>query len=340
MDVGNRDNDLYIKKSVELEALLQNHFQHRQQSKKALKERLHEAELEIKRLRQSLFTVSEELKTEQSKYGVLKAQFEQAERRHASELIEKDKFIQERINNIDEQARLLATKSEECECRLQSLKQQEEAFLHRQQQLQVYQASIEASIIPAQKHAEAERLRMQRAREESEEYLEKVKVFTDAAKRRKHDLESLYNYEMRCFDLEREESSTRMRIMRKEMEAVAYLISSRVSHVSIYEGKAIERIRLNEEEMSSKKYLLELKEKEVNSRHQREQKLLLEEKERINAFRDSLQRDYRLILDNVRLLSGECSLDAEQSQLEKLKDLEKVISSLLDDCHSGLEKKL
>ncbi|KAH9597388.1 hypothetical protein LSM04_002666 [Trypanosoma melophagium] len=339
MDVGNKENDLYIRKSVELEALLKNHFQHRQQSKKALKERLHEAELELKHLRQSLFTVSEELKTEQSKYDLLKAQFEQTERRHAAEIIERDKLIQERIYNIDEQARLLAIKSEECECRLQSLQQQEEAFLHRQQQLQVYQASIEASIIPAQKHAEAERLRMQKACEESKEYLEKAKLFTDAAKRRKHDLESLYNYEMRCFDLEREESFTRMRIMRKEMDAVAYLISSRISHVSVYEGKAIERIRLHEEEVSSKKYLLELKEKEINLRHQREEKIISEEREQINAFRESLRRDYKLILDNVRLLSGECSLDAEQSQLEKLKDLEKVISSLLGDCLPGLEKK-
>ncbi|KEG06678.1 hypothetical protein DQ04_12781010 [Trypanosoma grayi] len=341
MDVADSiDNSLYLKKCLELETLFQTHFQHREQSKKILKERLSKAGLDVIHLRQSVAALTEELKAERSRCAALETSLGEAEKLHKAALVQRDIKVQQMECDIDARAQLLAFKSDECDRRLQSLQKQEEELLQRQQHLRAYQASLEVGIIPAQKQAEAERNRMRHAREEAEKFLEEAKASGEAAKRRKNDLESLYNLEMKCFDLEKKESASRMHILRQEIHATSYLISSRLAHVSVAETKAAERIRLNERDLSSKKDIIALKEKEMSSRHQREQQHILDEKERIRFTRELMHKDYRLILENVRLIGSKCSLEPEQSQVNKLKDLEKLLSSSLDDCHQYLEKKL
>ncbi|RNF12996.1 hypothetical protein TcG_08711 [Trypanosoma cruzi] len=340
MKAGNRDYDPCVKVSLELESLLQHHFQQRQHSKRILKDRLRKAELEIAHLQQSVSAYSEELRVERLKFDTLQRTMEDAKRNHAAELMEQERLIRDRMCNVDTQTRLLVVKTEECERRVQCLQKQEEELLNREKELKFYQASFEAGIMPAQRQIEAERVRMLRAREKAEELLEEAKISALATEERRKKLEALHNLEMRFFALEKEEATQRIQIMRQEILGLVGLISFRRAHVSAAEGEAAKRIRLLEEELASKKEVFELREKEVYLRYQREEQRMREERERIISIKEAMRQDYRLVLEGIRLFGNEYSTEPDQLQVEALKDLEKLLFSALDDHQLEITKKL
>ncbi|RNF04435.1 uncharacterized protein Tco025E_08089 [Trypanosoma conorhini] len=340
MEVGNRVHDPCVKVSLELESLLQHHFHNRQHSKRVLKDHLREAELEITHLRLSVSAYAEQLKQERTRAEALQRDMENAQRCHAAELMNQDKRIRERLCDVDAQARLLVVKTEECERRLQSLQEKETELLNREANLRSHQASFEAGIIPAQRQAEAERARMHYAREKAEQFLEEARVSALATEERRHQLEKLYNIEMRCFGVEKEESIRRMHIMRQEMLGAVCLISSRQMHAGLAENKAAERIRILEQELASRKDVCEMREKELYSRHQRERQHLKDEKDRLMSMKEAMRQDYRIVLESIHLLGNECSTEPERLQVNALRDLEKLLFSMLDDQHLGLDKKL
>ncbi|EKG07897.1 hypothetical protein TCSYLVIO_000963 [Trypanosoma cruzi] len=340
MKAGNRDYDPCVKVSLELESLLQHHFQQRQHSKRILKDRLRKAELEIAHLQQSVSAYSEELRVERLKFDTLQRTMEDAKRNHAAELMEQERLIRDRMCNVDTQTRLLVVKTEECERRVQCLQKQEEELLNREKELKFYQASFEAGIMPAQRQIEAERVRMLRAREKAEELLEEAKISALATEERRKKLEALHNLEMRFFALEKEEATQRIQIMRQEILGLVGLISFRRAHVSAAEGEAAKRIRLLEEELASKKEVFELREKEVYLRYQREEQRMREERERIISIKEAMRQDYRLVLEGTRLFGNEYSTEPDQLQVEALKDLEKLLFSALDDHQLVITKKV
>ncbi|KAF8279947.1 hypothetical protein BCY84_19580 [Trypanosoma cruzi cruzi] len=340
MKAGNRDYDPCVKVSLELESLLQHHFQQRQHSKRILKDRLRKAELEIAHLQQSVSAYSEELRVERLKFDTLQRTMEDAKRNHAAELMEQERLIRDRMCNVDTQTKLLVVKTEECERRVQCLQKQEEELLNREKELKFYQASFEAGIMPAQRQIEAERVRMLRAREKAEQLLEEAKISALATEERRKKLEALHNLEMRFFALEKEEATQRIQIMRQEILGLVGLISFRRAHVSAAEGEAAKRIRLLEEELASKKEVFELREKEVYLRYQREEQRMREERERIISIKEAMRQDYRLVLEGIRLFGNEYSTEPDQLQVEALKDLEKLLFSALDDHQLEITKKL
>ncbi|RNF01451.1 hypothetical protein TraAM80_06992 [Trypanosoma rangeli] len=340
MEVGNREHDQFVKVSLELESLLQRHFQHREHSKRVLKDHLREAKLEIAQLRQSVSAYSEQLKEERFRSEALQREMEDLKRRQVAEITKHDELIRERMCDIDTQARLTVVKTEECERRLQCLQQQETELLNRENDLKYHQASFEAGIILAQRQTEAERLCMQHARENAEQVLEEARISALATEERRHKREMLYNLEMQCFGLEKEEATRRIHIIRQEILEIMGLISSRQTHVSVAEAKAVERIRLLEQEFVSRKEIFELREKEIHLRQQREQQHLKDERERVASMKEAMQKDYRLLLEGIHLFGNGCSTEPERLQVDALRDLQKLFVSMLDDHHLERDRKL
>ncbi|EKF32347.1 hypothetical protein MOQ_003809, partial [Trypanosoma cruzi marinkellei] len=340
MEVRNRDYDPCVKVSLELESLLQHHFQQRQHSKRILKSRLRKAELEIAHLQQSVSAYSEELKAERLKFETLQRSMEDAKRDYAAELMKQEKIIRDRMCNIDTQAKILVAKTEECERRIQCLQKQEEELLNREKELKFYQASFEAGIMPAQRQIEAERVRMLHAREKAEQLLEEAKISALATEERRKNLEVLHYLETQFFGVEKEEATQRIKVMRQEILGVVGLISFRRTHVSFAEGEAAKRIRLLEEEFASKKEVFDLREKEVYLRYQREEQRMRDERERIISIKEAMRQDYELVLEGIRLFGNEYSTEPDQLQVDALKDLEKLLFSALDDHQLEIAKKL
>ncbi|ESL09997.1 hypothetical protein TRSC58_02275 [Trypanosoma rangeli SC58] len=340
MEVGTREHDQFVKVSLELESLLQRHFQHSEHSRRVLKDHLREAKLEIAQLRQSASAYSRQLKEERFRSEALQQEMEDLKRRHVAELTKHDELIRERMCDIDAQARLTVVKTEECERRLQSLQRQETELLNRENDLKYHQASFEAGVILAQRQTEAERRCTQHARENAEEVLEEARVSALATEERIHKLEMLYNLEMQRFGLEKEEATRRMHIIRQEILEIMDLVSSRRTHVSAAEAKAVERIRVLEHEFTSRKEVCELREKEIHLRHQREQQHLKDERERIVSMKEAMRKDYELLLEGIHLFGDGCSTEPERLQVDALRDFEKLFISMLDDHHLELDRKL